>query len=107
MDRPCLLPDFLPSGGGICIVKKGSQLFNAELQKDSTTMEVEMTHISSLCSGKAIWYGFLLHVLVAFILNCVGNLVENFLLSEISLWTETIFPLEFVSMGRGHNLSNF
>lgn len=65
MDRPCLLPDFLPSGSGTHIVKKGSQLFNAELQKDSTTVEVEMTHISSLCSGKPIWYSFLLHVLVA------------------------------------------
>lgn len=33
------LPDFLPSGSGICIVKKGSQLFNVELQKDETTTE--------------------------------------------------------------------
>lgn len=41
MDRPCLLPDLMPSGSGICIVTKGSQLFNAELQKDSTTMEVQ------------------------------------------------------------------
>lgn len=111
MDRPCLLPDFLPSGSGICMVTKGSQLFNAELQKDQTTMQVEMTHISSLCSRKAIWYSFLFHVLVVFPLNCVGNLIENFLLSEISLWNETIFLPELVSVyrreERGHNPCNF
>lgn len=66
-----------------------------------------MTHISSLCSGKAIWYSFLLYMLVAFILNCVGNLVENQLLSEISLWTETIFLLQYVSIGGRHNPGNF
>lgn len=38
-------------------------------------------------------------MLVAFILNCEGTLVENFLSSEINLWTETIFLLEFVSTG--------
>lgn len=58
-----------------------------------------MTYISSLCSGKAIWCSFLSYVLVAFIPNCVGSLVENFLRSEISLWTETIFLLELVSIG--------
>lgn len=29
----CPLPDVLPSGSGVCIVKKGSQLFTAEPQK--------------------------------------------------------------------------
>ena len=99
MDGPCLLPDFLPSGSGTCTVKKGSQLFNAELQKDQTTPEVEMTHTSALCSGKAIWCSFLPYLLVAFILNGIGNPVENFLRSDISLWTETIFLLDFVSIG--------
>lgn len=50
---------------------------------------------------------FLPCVLVAFPLNCVGSLVDNFVRSEFSLWTETIFPLEFVTFRRGHDPDDF
>lgn len=57
--------DFLPSDISSSMITKGSQLFNAELQQDKTTIEVEMTHILFLCSGQAIWSNFLACMLLA------------------------------------------
>lgn len=85
--------------------QKNSRLFNAKFQGDWTTVEVESTHISSLYSGKAIWYSFLPHVLVAFIFCCVRNRIETFLQSKISLWTKS-FSSEVYVYRRGQNSSD-
>lgn len=82
---------FLPSGTGSCLVTEGSQLFYAELQKDRTTIEVEMHIFHFFVVGRPSGVAFFAHVLVVFIFNPTGNLIENFLRSETRLFKIRFF----------------